>query len=679
MDTQPNTPELVWTPAQAGRAGESTAMDEYRRHVNAKFKTEIATTQDLVQWSNEKPQDFWIDLYSYLKLVPPLPPSMTKAYDDRAPMRSNPPFFEGHLINYAENALFSNPNPDATALIGLREGQNLDDAERITWAEFRDQVRLTASALRHSGIKKGDRVGALVATSNFAMILFHATAAIGAIFTCISPDLGLEGCVSRLQQVTPSILFVDGDAVYKGKAVSTIEKLDRIMSRLKPAPSTFVVPIVSQQLQYPTTHDFLKRANRKDALTFTRVSFNEPLMICYSSGTTGAPKCIVHRHGLCLQTRKISTLHNSLTPADTVLQYSSTSWVVFYIMCGHFSIGATTICYNGSPLHPDAKQLLRLVEKFRVSYFGTSPRYLLEVEMSHCTPKSEFDLSSLRTVYTTGATLSPEQYRWFYRSFPPSVQICNTAGGTDTATSLIALDPTGPIYAGEMQVRALGMDVDIVDAISGESVYASGQAGEMVIRKPFPSMPCFFWGDSSDGEKYRASYFERFENLDVWAQHDWLSRNPATGGFVMHGRSDGVLNPSGIRFGSSEIYSIVESAPFTSSISNTLCVSRRRPFDKDESVFLFIVPAPGHTLTPALRADIKTAIRTNLSARHVPRFVLAVPEIPLTINGKKVEVAVRKIISGGEVEVSAAVANPGCLGAFRRFREAEREPLEGKL
>jgi acetoacetyl-CoA synthetase len=537
-----SAPELLWTPQQANRSSTTTAMDDYRLHVNGTFGLHIHDSQGLVKWSNEKPQDFWIDLYSYLKLVPSLPPSIKEAYDGKAPMSSNPPFFEGLEINYAENGLFSNPDPNATALIGLREGQSLDEAEYMTWQEFRDSVRLIASALRRSGIRKGDRVGALVATSNFAMVLFHATAAIGAIFTCISPDLGLEGCVARLQQVTPSILFVDGDAVYKGKTASTIDKLDQILSRLKPVPETFVVPIVSQSPRYPTVYeDFLRRADPNDALTFTRVSFNDPLMICYSSGTTGPPKCIVHRHGLCLQTRKISTLHNSLTPADVLMQYSSTSWVVFYVMCGHFAVGAATICYNGSPMYPDVKQLLRIVEKFKVTYFGSSPRYLLEVEMSKCVPKEEFDLSALKTVYTTGATLSPEQYRWFYRSFPPSIQICNTAGGTDTATSLIALDPNGHIYAGEMQIRALGMDVDIVDPSSGASIYDSREAGEMIIRKPFPSMPCFFWGDTGN-RKYKASYFERFDNIDVWAQHDWLSRNPRTGGFTMHGRSDGVLS-----------------------------------------------------------------------------------------------------------------------------------------
>lgn len=531
--------EQLWSPQNPGK----TPLDGYRRHVNDRFKLDLRSGQDLIRWSCERPQDFWLDVYQYLELKPALPSHIKYAYDDRIPISQNPPFFEGLEINYAENAIFSNPDPDAVALIGIREGQTFDEAEHMTWRKFRDQVRLIASALRRSGIKRGDRVAALVATSNWAMILFHATASIGAIFTCISPDLGLEGCVSRLQQVTPSIIFADGDNLYKGKSVSTISKLDQILARLKPRPQTYVIPIMNPQSTYPTIDDFLGKANPSEELSFTRVSFNDPLMICYSSGTTGAPKCIVHRHGIIIQLKKISRLHNGLTPSDVVMQYSSTSWVVFYILCGHFSLGTTTICYNGSPLFPDARQLLRVCHRFGVTYFGASPRYLLEVEMSKCIPKTEFALSRLRTVYVTGATLSPEQYRWFYRAFPPHVQISNTAGGTDTATSLIAMDPTGPINAGEMQIRAMGMDVDVADPSTGESMAHTGEAGEMIIRKPFPSMPCFFWGDEG-GKIYKSSYFERFGNIDVWAQHDWLSWNPKTGGYVMHGRSDGVLSES---------------------------------------------------------------------------------------------------------------------------------------
>lgn len=484
--------------------------------------------------------------------------------------------------------------------------------------------------------------------------------------------------MARLQQVTPSILFVDSDAVYKGKTVSTLQKTDQILARLMSKPQTFVVPIASQQSRYPTIDDFIAKADPSDKLKFTRVPFNYPLMICYSSGTTGQPKCIVHQHGMILNLKKISSIHNSLTPKDVIMQYSSTSWVVFYVMCGHFSVGATTIAYNGSPLYPDAKQLLRICEKYKVTFFGASPRYLLEVEMSKCIPKTEFDLSSLRMVYTTGATLSTEQYRWFYRAFPSRVHLCNTAGGTDTATSLVALDPCAPIFAGEMQVRGLGMDVDVADPITGESMIDSGEAGEMVIRKPYPSMPCFFWGDENN-KIYRASYFERFSNVDMWAQHDWLSCNPKTGGFMMHGRSDGVLNPSGIRFGSGEIYAIVETDRFNHTVSNTLCVGRRRPQDRDEEVFLFVMMKPGHQLTSTLVADMKQAIRDGLSPRHVPKYIIAVPDIPVTINGKKVEVAIKQILSGKDVVPSATVANPDTIAYFKQYRNLESEPRAAKL
>jgi acetoacetyl-CoA synthetase len=518
-------------------------MDKYRQHVNSQYRQKLSDTGELHRWSVTQPHAFWIDLYGYLNLVPPLPTSMRKAYDDTLPISKNPPFFHGHTLNYAENALFSTSNPEAVALIGVRDDQDIYNGipDILTWGQFREKVRQTASALRRSGIKQGDRVGALVATSNWAVILFHATASIGAIFTCISPELGVEGCVSRLEQVTPRILFVDSHTIYKGQATPTAYKLDDIVRKLKLRLEVFVIPIILHKSSYPTIEKFLERSRSSDELMFTRVPFNYPLIICYSSGTTGPPKCIVHQHGWLIQVKKISTLHNSLGPKDIVMVFSSTSWVAFFVMCGHLTVGATLVLYNGSPLFPDAKQLLRICDKHRVTFLGTSPRLLLEIEMSRTIPKQEFDFSPLRMVYTTGAPLLLQQYRWFYRSFPPEVQLCNTAGGTDTASSLIIGDPCGPIYAGEMQTLALGMDVDIADPAGGISIAETGQAGEMIIRKPFPSMPCFFWGDT-DGKMYHDAYFSHFSDIDVWAQHDWLSRNPSTGCYIMHGRSDGVLS-----------------------------------------------------------------------------------------------------------------------------------------
>lgn len=575
----PPKDQPLWTPTHPGH----TSIDRYRQHVNRRFSLHLRTSRDLHSWSVQQAQDFWIDLYTYLDLRPPLPPDVAVAYDDKLPMSAIPPFFPGlHRFNYAENALFANPDPNAVALVGWREGLDLchDEGEVVRWSEFRERVRVVASALRRGlGVRKGDRVAALVATSVWAVVLFHACAAVGAVFTCISPELGEEGVLARLRQVEAKVLFVDGWTRWKGKVEGTGGKVRRVLERLRPRPRAFVIPVGEEQVGWweeskergglpliSPIADFLALASIRDALVFESTSFNDPLMICYTSGTTGQPKCIVHRHGIILQLKKISAVHNATTPRDVVLQYSSTSWVVFYIMCGYFACGAKTIVYNGSPLYPDPRFLLRLVEKFRVTYFGTSPRYLLEVEMAGgISPREALNLSSLRIVYTTGATLSPAQYRWFYHTaFPPHVHLCNTAGGTDTATSLIAADPSAPLYAGEMQIYGLGMDVDIADPETGESIAGSGQAGEMVVRKAFPSMPCFFWGDEG-GRKYWEAYFERFaeKGLDVWAQHDWVSMNPITGGLVMHGRSDGVLSTSYILLSSSPPHPLGFSSPIS--------------------------------------------------------------------------------------------------------------------
>ena len=467
-------------------------------------------------------------------------------------MSSIPPFFPDQSVNYAENILrptASGPRDDAVALIGIREhadfAETVAKAEVLTWRDFRERVRLTASALRKLGIRKGDRVSGLVATSNWAVVLFHATAAIGAISTVVSPELGVEGCVSRLKQVEAKVLFVDSHAVYKGKYASTADKVKEVVGRLETKPEAmFVIPMLGKE-NGRTIDDFLALADPKEELRYEKVAYNHPLMIVYSSGTTGTPKCIVHSHGLILQVKKISTLHNSLGRDDVIMQYSSTSWVVFYVFCGHLSVGATLICYNGSPLYPDAKQLLRICDKYKVTFLGMSPRLLLEMEMSGARPKHEFDLSPLKSVYFTGATLGNAQYKWFYgpNGFPQRTQICNTAGGTDTASSLVSVDPAGPIYEGEMNCLALGLDIDILDSATGESVKEKGLPGELVIRQPFPSMPSFFWGDEGN-KKYKESYFERFQDvgLDLWAMHDWLIKNPKTGGYILSGRSDGVLS-----------------------------------------------------------------------------------------------------------------------------------------
>ncbi|EZF26841.1 acetoacetate-CoA ligase [Trichophyton rubrum CBS 100081] len=666
MSSTSQTP--LWVSPNAG----NHPIDKYRQRVNKIFGLDLQNSYQLQQWSVKHPHDFWIDLYKYIGIVPELPPDTIRAYDDTLPLNSIPPFFKGIELNYTENILRWK-NPEAVALIGLRESDPLN-GEFVTWSQLNERIRVVRSALLQHGIKQGDRIGAIVSTSIWSVVLLLASASIGAIFSSISPDMGIEGCASRFQQIEPSIIFADSDMSYKGKRTSLDEKIKAVMQRL-PKSLIFVNPIShSSTSSFPLIGTFLSKSRDTDALEFTRVPFSYPLYILYSSGTTGPPKCLVHQHGVVLQLLKVSLLHNSLGPKDVVFQYTSTSWVLFNIMNGHLGAGATLICYDGSPLWPDATTMLKILQKFKVTYWGTSPRYCLELEASRVIPREKFDLSALRMVTTTGSTLTADQFRWFYKVFP-DVHLSSVAGGTDIATSWIASDPSSPVYAGEMQMFALGMNVEVADSDTGESITHTGQSGELICRTPFPSMPVFFWGDK-DNKKYNSSYFERYEHICVWAQHDWISVNPITKGISMYGRSDGVLNPSGIRFGSAEIYAISEGPQFNTEIEDTLCVGRRRAKDKDEEVFLFVKMRnqAQNRLTPELEQRLRLAIRTSLSARHVPKFIVQVPEIPVTINGKKVEIAVKKITSGNKVQVSATVVNPKALEFYEQFYELETQP-----
>ncbi|KAL3441756.1 hypothetical protein BJX65DRAFT_322039 [Aspergillus insuetus] len=662
-------PIPIWQPVQPTS---QIPMNIYREHINRKFTQNLQSSHDLHHWSVTHPHDFWIDLHSYTDIVPPLPRGTTTAYDPNLPMSAVPRFFEGATVNYAEN-VFHGKELAKTALIGIREGQGLD-GDIWTWARLHETVRTLRSALLHSGIRTGDRIGAVISTSVWSVALLLAAASMGAVWTSIAPDIGEEGCISRLDQITPKILFADSSSTFKGKSHSNVDKITNIVTRLRQTPQVILIPLSGEtdlDLPFPTINTFLARALPSDPLTFTRVPYSHPLYILYTSGTTGAPKCLVHAHSVIIQHKKTSLLHNSLTHSDTVFQYSSTSWVLWNIMVGHLSVGATLILYDGSPLYPTPAAMLRVVEHHRVTYWGTSPRYLQELEMSGVVPKEIADLRALRMVQTGGSHLAASQYHWFYAAFPQNIHLTSVTGGTDLVTSWVGTDPAGPVYPGEIQLPMLGQDVDIVDPNTGESIRDSERQGEFVCRTPFPSMPVFFWGDDEVMKKYRETYFDLFP--DLWAQHDWASFNPATRGWRIHGRSDGVLNPQGIRFGSSDIYSIVEAAPFNNTISTTLCVGRRRPKldDTDETVFLFVVMQPPHRLSQKLVRDLKDAIRRGLSSRHVPRFVLEVPAIPVTVNGKKIETLVKGVICSGEVprRISNTVANPECLGDFRRFYE----------
>ena len=695
----------LWTPPDP----ESTPIARYRQHINRKFAQNLNDSHELHRWTVSNRHDFWIDLYEYCGIIPALPKHTKLAYDPKLRLRDIPTFFPGCRLNYAENVLVPNTtrNPDAVALVGLREN-GLDNPENITWAELTELVRLARSALVRQGVKKNDVVAALMANSIWIIVLFLASASIGAIFTSVSPDMGVSVCVSRFAQVSPKLLFADVDLAIRGVRPGMMTKVLQILRALpsqSAKPQVVFVPTshrphLQRNLEYVkplgvSLHTFLLHSKTTDRLVYAALPTDHPLVIVYSSGTTGEPKCIVSPHISILNYKKIALLHNSLGPDSTVFQYSSTSWILWNVMNGHLSVGAKVICYDGGALYPDPSTLLEICAEFKATYGGTSTRYLLELEQSSISV-SAFDLSSLRLVTTTGATLTGEQFQWFYSAFPGAIHLSSVAGGTDIASSWVATNPAGPVYANEMQMWALGHDCDILDTTTGDSIALTGEPGELVCRNTFPSMPCRFWGDAGH-KKYREAYFERFwiedvgqqtekgkakgSWLDVWAQHDFILMNPRTRGVQILGRSDGVLNPSGIRFGSSEVYNIVEGPAFNTVLADTLCVGRRRKHDKDETVFLFVIMAPGHEgdFDDALVKRIKDAVRDGLSARHVPKFVFQVREIPYTINGKKVEIAVKKVISGLDVKLSSTVRNPACLAEYERFRDVERMPRAERL
>jgi acetoacetyl-CoA synthetase len=635
-NSYPSIPHLLWRPADTNR----TAMSRYRRHINVKFLQNLQTSHALQKWTVTNPQRFWVDLYEYVGIIPPLPPGTKVAYDETKKMREVPEFFVSCRINYAENVLVPNTaaNPDSVCLVGVREG-GIDDPEELTWTQLTELVRMTRSALVRQGIKEGDVVGALMSNSIWIIVLFLATTCIGAIFTSIAPDMGVGGCVSRLAQVEPVLLFSDVDYALRGKRVSLLDKVKEVFKALAEGsskPKLVLVPTghaphtVQEVPGAPdlgtSLSQYLSKSVSSDSLTYTRVEMSHPLVILYSSGTTGPPKCMLSPHGSIIQYKKIGYLHNNLDCNSTVFQYSSTSWVLWNVMNGHLSVGAKVVCYDGGALYPNPGELLCINERFKVTYWGTSPRYLLELEQSNIKP-SDFDLSSLQLVTTTGATLTGEQMKWFYAAFPRTIHLSSVAGGTEIASSWIATNPAGPVYANEMQMWALGMDVDVLDSETGESIRHTGQSGELVCHKPFPSMPSGFWGDP-EMKKYRESYFERFnDEIDVWAHHDFTQFNPQTGGIQIHGRSDGVLNPSGIRFGSAEVYSVVEGPLFNSIIADSVCVGRRRREDKDEAVFLFVIMAKGQKFTPELVEQLRKEISSALSPRHVPKFIFEVDEM----------------------------------------------------
>lgn len=647
------TIEPLWRPSSS-RISQSN-LSAFTAHVSHQYDTLIDSYEALHRWSVDKREDFWSEVWDWCGIVGEKG-SRTLDEGDKMPGAI---FFPQARLNYAENLLKRDGEGDA---IVFRAEDKVE--RRWSWSRLRNEVSRLQRAMKAAGVGPGDRVAAMMPNMPETVAIFLAASSIGAIFSSCSPDFGVEGVVDRFGQIAPKLFFACDGYWYAGKTLPLFEKLDAICARLTSVEKTIIVRHIGVESQ--TAVDLPNATPLSEFIAdqvpgnpeFLRLPFNHPLYILYSSGTTGIPKCIVHgAGGSLIQHAKEHRLHADLNPGDKLFYFSTCGWMMWNWLVSGLASGATLLLFDGSPFHPDGNVLFDFADAEKMTYFGTSAKYIDALRKSGLRPKTTHDLSSLKTLSSTGSPLSPEGFSFVYEGIKDDIHLASISGGTDIVSCFVLGVPTLPVHAGEIQVAGLGMAVDVWDD-DGKPV--KGQKGELVCTKAFPSMPVMFWNDP-EGAKYRAAYFERFDN--VWCHGDFAEWTP-NGGLIIHGRSDATLNPGGVRIGTAEIYNQVEQLP---EIAESICIGQN--FDDDVRVVLFVRLAAGTVLDETLQDKIRKKIRAGASPRHVPAKIIAVTDIPRTKSGKITELAVRDVVHGRAVKNTEALANPGALELYRDIPE----------
>ncbi|KAF2026907.1 acetoacetate-CoA ligase [Setomelanomma holmii] len=677
-----NSTKLLWKHPNP----QSTPMHGYLQATNQEHGLDLSTYPELYQWSIKNIDPFWQSVWKFVGIN--AEGDVSPAVDPEAPMFPRPTFFKNARLNFAENLLFPTQHVDADslAIIAVTETTR----ETVTWGELRQRVRKCQAGMLALGLEEGDRVAGYVANHTNALVAMLAATSIGCVWTAVSPDTGVHAVLERLRQIEPALLFADNAAFYNGRSHPVLPKVSEIAAELPSLQAVVILPTVSsvdvdiKSLEVPSgrAYDYATFTSPPTApeLTFKKLPADHPVYILYSSGTTGAPKCIVHGAiGTLLQHKKEHIIHCSIVPHSRLFYFTTCTWMMWHWLVSALASGATLVLYDGSPFRyldssdpttsvPDDLAMHRLIEEYGITHFGTSAKYLSVLEQKSVSPMAAgLKLKTLEAIYSTGSPLAPSTFSYVYSAFPSTINLGSITGGTDIISLFGAPNPLLPVYEGEIQAAGLGMAIAAYD-YTGADVSTSGEPGDLVCTKSFICQPVAFWG--SDGaSKYRKSYFEKFENekkQPIWHHGDFVRFTPQTGGLWMLGRSDGILKPAGVRFGSAEIYNIVLEH-FVEEVADALCIGRRRETDTDETVVLFLKMAEGHELNPDLVDKIKLAIKKALSARHVPAVVDECPEIPVTTNGKKVEGAVKQILCGLNVKTSASVANSECLDWYREW------------
>ncbi len=640
---------IIWEP-DAGRKQASAMYRFMRLHGFSDYDA-------LYRWSIDEASSFWNALSDFCQIHFDRAAQTTLARPDNI---MDAGWFEGSQLNFAAHLLRHEGTAPAVVFCGE------DGARReMSRDDLRAAVASVAAALRGDGVTEGDCVAGYLPNCPEAIVAMLATTSIGAIWSSCSPDFGVNGVVDRFGQIKPKVFFTANAYFYNGKTCDTRATAESVVRAIPSIERTVIVPFV---VAAPTSTAMANVSNWDEYLVanadleITPVNFNHPLYIMYSSGTTGVPKCIVHGHGgTLLQQIKEHVLHTGVTSADKLFYFTTCGWMMWnWLVCG-LGTGATLILFDGAPFFSDGRILWDIAEQEGITIFGTSAKYISSLEKAGLRPKDEYALTNLRVVLSTGSPLAAESFDYVYDAIGDNLQLASISGGTDIMSCFALGNPILPVRRGELQCRGLGMATEIFDE-DGNSVVA--EPGELVCTKPFPSAPVGFWNDA-DGARYRAAYFERFPG--VWAHGDFAELT-THGGVIIHGRSDAVLNPGGVRIGTAEIYRQVEKL---AEVVESIAIGQN--WQDDVRVVLFIILRAGVSLDNELRDRIRKVVRENTTPRHVPAKIIAVPEIPRTRSGKIVELAVRSVVHGETVKNTEALANPEALEHFRGIPELEAD------
>ena len=639
----------LWTPSP--ETVKNTTMTDFMSRASERAGRPINDYDALHAWSVEDREGFWTLIWDYCGVVGERGETALADGDKMPGAR----FFPDARINFAENLLAKPGTGDALVFRG-EDKVNL----RWSWSELRDRVSQVQQFLREQGVGVGDRVAAMMPNMPETIAAMLATTSLGAVWSSCSPDFGTQGVLDRFGQIEPTIFVAADGYYYNGKTIDVTAKIGEVLERLPTVKAALIVDYVGKSVEAASriekahAWDTVLSSRQPEEVTFERLPFDHPIYILFSSGTTGIPKCIVHSAGgVLLQHLKEQQLHADIRPNDRFFYFTTCGWMMWNWLVSGLASGATLLLYDGSPFYPDGNAIFDYADAEKMTYFGTSAKFIDSVRKAGLEPMKTHDLSSVRVMSSTGSPLSPEGFEFVYSGIKDDLHLASISGGTDVAACFVLGVPTKPVWIGEIQGPGLGMATDVWDD-DGNPI--EGEKGELVCTKAFPSMPIMFWNDP-DGSKYRSAYFERFDN--IWCHGDFAEWTEH-GGMIIHGRSDATLNPGGVRIGTAEIYNQVEQLD---EVIEAICIGQQ--WDDDVRVVLFVRLAENVELDEALEAKIRTQIKTGATPRHVPARIVAVADIPRTKSGKITELAVRDVVHGREVKNKEALANPEALELFR--------------